>query len=132
MTDVCQHCNVQKWKKEPPRLCCSNGKVSLPLIDELPLILKRLLEENTATGKHFRNNSNKYNSALQMTSFKTEYNPTNQGFYATFKIHGHCYDKIRGLLPLPEEESKFIQVYFMGNTEEDAEQQNRCVGGELK
>ena len=48
ITDVRQHCNVQKWKKEPPRLFCSNGKVSLPLIEEPPLILKKLLEENAA------------------------------------------------------------------------------------
>ena len=72
MINVCPHCNAQKWKKESLTLCCSNGKVKLPLIKESPLILKTLLEENTSN--HFRSNINKYNSAFQMTSFRTEHN----------------------------------------------------------
>ena len=77
MTGVCSHCNTQKWKKEPPTLCCSNGKVKLPLIKEPPLILKRLLEENTAISKHLRSNIDKYNSEFQMTSLGTEHNLSN-------------------------------------------------------
>ena len=81
MTDVCQHCNAQKWKKEPPTLCCSNGKAKLPLIEESPLTLKRLLEESTAISKHFRSNINKYFSAFQMTSFGTEHNLTSHALW---------------------------------------------------
>ena len=131
MTDVCQHCNAQKWKKEPPTLCCSNGKVRLPLIDEPSLILKRLLEENTVINKHFRTNINKCNSAFQMVSFGTEHNLTNHGFFTTSKVQGQCYYKIGGLIPITDKEPKFVQVYFMGNTLEEAKQQNRQVDGNL-
>ena len=117
LTDVCLHCNAQKWKKEPPTLCCSNGKVKLPLIEEPPLIFKRLIEENTAISKHFRSYINRYNSAFQMTSFGIEHNLTNHGFFTTFKIQGQCYHKIGGLLPILDEEPKFVQVYFIGNTQ---------------
>ena len=102
MTDVCPHCNAQKWKKEPPTPCCSNGKVRLQLIKEPPLILNRLLEENTAIQKHFRSIINKYNSAFQMTSFGTEHNLGNHGFFTTFKIKGQYYHKIGGLLKISE------------------------------
>ena len=109
------------------------GKVCLQLIEEIPLIHKRLLEDNTATGKYFRSksNHNKYNNAFQMTTFRTEHNLTNQGFYTTFKVQGQCYHKIGGLLPLLERDPKFLQLYFMKNTEEEAEQQNRHVCEDL-
>ena len=108
MKDVCQHCNAQKLEKEPPGLCYSNGKVSLPLVEEPPVILKQLLEENIAIAKHFKSNLNKYNSAFQMTSFGTEHNLTNQGLHTTFKIQGQCNHKIGGPLPLPQVEPEFV------------------------
>ena len=67
---------------------------------------------------------------FQMTSFETEHNLTNHGFFTTFKIQGQCYHKI-GLIKILDEETKFVQVYFMGNTQEEAKQQNRHVGGNL-
>ena len=66
-----------------------------------------------------------------MTSLGTEHNLTNQGFYTTFKIQGQCYHKIGGLFSLPEENPKFLQVYLMRNTDEEAKQWNRHVGGDL-
>ena len=42
MREVCHHCNAQKWKKELPGL--TEGIVSLTLIEELSLILRRLLQ----------------------------------------------------------------------------------------
>ena len=113
--------------KKATRLCCLNGKASLQLIEKPPLIQNRLLKENTATGKCFKSNLNMYNSLFLMTSLGAEYNLTNQGFYTAFKVQGQCYHKTGGLLPSPDEKPKFIQVYFMGNTDEEARQCNRHV-----
>ena len=106
-------------------------EVNLPLIEEPTLILNKLLE-NTATGKHFRSNLNKYNSVFQVTSLGKEHNQTKQRFYTTFKTQGQCQQKIGGLLRFPKEKPKFIQVYFMGNTNEEARQRNKYVGGYLQ
>ena len=42
----------------------------------------------------------------------------------TFKVQGQIYHRAGSLLPLPEEEYKFLQIYFMGNNEEQINQ--RC------
>ena len=67
-----------------------------------------------------------------MTSFGTDHNLTNQELFTTLKVQGQCYHKIGGVLPIPEEEPKFVQVYFMGHTQEEAKQRNRYVGENLK
>ena len=67
-----------------------------------------------------------------MASFRTQHNLTNQGFCTIFKIQGQCYNKIGGLLQLLEEDPKFLEVYFMTNTDEEAKQWNRHIGGDLQ
>ena len=66
------------------------------------------------------------------THFGTKHNLTNHGFFTTFKIQGQCYHKSGRLLPISDEEPKFVKVYFMGNTQEEAKQRNRHVGGNLE
>ena len=74
MTDVCQHCNAQKWGggggggSHQHSVLQWKNESSTHL--GAPLILKRLLEENTATSKHFRSNINKHNCAYQMISLE--------------------------------------------------------------
>ena len=126
-----QHCNAQKWDKEPPDSAALMEKSAYHSLRSPALILKQILEEISATAMHFRSNLNKYKCAFQMTSLGTEHNLTNQGFYTTFRIQGQCYHKIGELFPLPEEDPKFVQVYFMRNTDEYAKQQNRHVSGDL-
>lgn len=46
------------------------------------------------------------------------------GFNPTFKIQGQVYHLIGSLLPVEEEEPKFLQIYFIGN--EDSEADRRC------
>ena len=45
-------------------------------------------------------------------------------FMATFKVQGQIYHRAGSLLPLPESDHKFLQIYFMGSTKEQVEQ--RC------
>ena len=60
-----------------------------------------------------------------MTSFGTDKHMTDFGFLTTYKIQGQCYHLMGGLLPLPKESHKFVQIYFMGS--DKAEAQQRCV-----
>ncbi|KAL8572016.1 hypothetical protein ACOMHN_038374 [Nucella lapillus] len=63
-----------------------------------------------------------------MTSFGADKNLTDTGFFTTFKIQGQCYHLMGGLLPLTEEQPKFVQVYFMGtSSEEEAVQRCRNI-----
>ncbi len=59
-----------------------------------------------------------------MTSFGTSVPmQANQVFMPTFKIQGQVYHKSGSLLPLPDEDSKFLQSYCLGD---EAATNRRC------
>lgn len=39
-------------------------------------------------------------------------------FVTTFKTQGQVYHKIGSLMPMPNDDPKFLQIYFMGSCEE--------------
>lgn len=47
----------------------------------------------------------------------------------TFKIQGQVYHQAGSLLPLPDEDSKFLQIYFMGNNETEIAQRQTIFDG---
>ena len=47
-----------------------------------------------------------------------------RGFMPTFKVQGQVYHLIGSVLPQQGEDHKFLQIYFMGNEED--ERQRRC------
>ncbi len=49
-----------------------------------------------------------------MTSFGADRILAGQGFFTTYKIQGQCYHLMGSLPPLADEESKYVQVFFMG------------------
>lgn len=57
-----------------------------------------------------------------MTSFGATKIVREAGFMPTFKIQGQIYHRIGSLLPLPGKDSKFLQIYFMGNNESEVNQ----------
>lgn len=57
-----------------------------------------------------------------MTSFGATNIVSNADYMPTFKVQGQIYHKIRSLLPIPEQEPKFLQIYFTGNKEREVEQ----------
>lgn len=128
MTKICPHCRAKKWPGEPPGMCCSNGKVKLEALREPPQTMRKLLLEDTEDGKHFRQNTWKYNMAFTMTSFGADRDLTQRGFFTTFKIQGQCYHLLGSLLPPPNEEARYLQVYFL-NGEEQAQQRCRLNEG---
>lgn len=125
MEIVCVYCEAYKWKEERPGLCCSNGKVKLQLISEPLEPLKGLMLGKTTESKHFLTNIRKYNSCFQMTSFGVTQEIRLGGYMPTFKVKGQVYHQAGSLLPLANEESKFLQIFFM--RDEKAQAKKRCT-----
>ncbi|GBM28047.1 hypothetical protein AVEN_27436-1 [Araneus ventricosus] len=120
MSSKCTFCCALKFEAETSGLCCPNGKVSLPEP------LKSLMEGNHPKSKQFLSMIRKYNSSFQMTSFGTSLPMLDStGFMPTFRIQGQVYHKAGSLMSLPNEEVKFLQIYFLGNEEDEA--RRRCT-----
>ncbi|MGD0510892.1 MAG: flagellar filament capping protein FliD, partial [Candidatus Micrarchaeaceae archaeon] len=47
--------------------------------------------------------------------------------FGKFTVQGQVYHKIGSLLPLPNEEPKFLQIYFMGDSNEQARQRQQNI-----
>lgn len=124
MDKVCAHCKALKYKNEAPGLCCVNGKVKLPEIEPPPEPLLTLVSGVSPQSKHFLKNIRKYNICFQMTSFGAD-NIITDHFMPTFKVQGQIYHSAGSLLPIPEEQHKFLQIYFLGNS--DDEVTTRCA-----
>ncbi|GBO25852.1 hypothetical protein AVEN_210477-1 [Araneus ventricosus] len=126
MSSKCTFCGALKFEAEASGLCCSNGKVSLPELPELPEPLKSLMEGNHPKSKEFLSMIRKYNSSFQVTSFGTSLPMLDStGFMPTFRIQSQVYHKAGSLMSLPNEEAKFLQIYFLGN--EETEVKRRCT-----
>lgn len=122
MNKVCRYCNALKFKNEAPGMCCLN-EVKLPEL-QLPIEpLKSLVSGATDDSKHFLMNIRKYNSCFQMTSFGAT-RVIHENFMPTFKVQGQIYHLLGSLLPVQEEECKYLQIYFMGDDDKQIDQ--RC------
>lgn len=60
-----------------------------------------------------------------MTSFGATKIASMGAYMPTFKVQAQIYHKIGSLLPVPDENTKFLQIYFMGN--EDQQIDKRCA-----
>ncbi|XP_050339655.1 uncharacterized protein LOC126765950 [Bactrocera neohumeralis] len=124
MNIECIHCKAFKFKNETPGMCCAGGKVKLPVLELPPEPLHSLVFGNSPTSKHFLLNIQKYNSCFQMTSFGAT-NIIKDGFMPTFKIQGQIYHRAGSLLPFPDGDHKFLQIYFIDG--ENRELNKRCA-----
>ncbi|KAE9524438.1 hypothetical protein AGLY_015159 [Aphis glycines] len=123
---VCQHSKALKFRLETSGLCCAGGKVKLPVLAQPPDPLYSFFYGNTIQSKHFLAKTQKYNVSFQITSFGAEvieqpgYNPSYKAF-----IQGQIHHRADALLPQPNEDHKFLQIYFVGNSANELEQ--RCA-----
>lgn len=121
MDKECQHCHAFKYKGESAGFCCASGKVVLPPLNSPPEPLKTLLAGATPQSKLFLRKIRKFNSCFQMTSFgatKIIQNEGGRNFESTFKIQGQVYHQIGSLISMPDADPKFLQIYFMGDEEQ--------------
>ncbi|XP_026467796.1 uncharacterized protein LOC113371383 [Ctenocephalides felis] len=128
MDVVCKYCGALKFSQETPGLCCLNGKVKLPSLTPPPEPLYSLLCGETQESRHFLANTQKYNGCFQMTSFGADI-IEERGFNPTFKIQGQIHHRIGSLLPFEDTQNKFLQIYFMGNREEQLDRRLEINAG---
>ncbi|GFW88704.1 helitron_like_N domain-containing protein [Trichonephila clavipes] len=122
MDKVCQYCHALKFRNEAAGMCCASGKVVLSPLPAPPEPLLSLLTGNSDDSKLFLRKIRKFNSCFQMTSFGAtkicDRASDGRNFETTFKIQGQVYHKIGSLMPMPDNNPKFLQIYFMGDCEE--------------
>ncbi|GFY21464.1 ATP-dependent DNA helicase [Trichonephila clavipes] len=123
MDKICMYCSELKFKNETRGMYCASGKFKLPELHSPPEPLSTFLSGVTRVSKHFLENIRKYNSCFQMTSFGAT-NIVRENYMPTFRIQGQIYHHAGSLLPLPDADHKFLQIYFMANSDEQIEQ--RC------
>ena len=128
MNSHCSYCNALKFVMEAPGLCCCNGKVILDDLQYTPEPLHSLIHGDHPDSAHFLNNIRTYNCAFQMTSFGHQ-NRNSSGFMPTFKIQGQVYHRIGSLLPMDGNNHSFLQIYFMGDSDAEANRRAQVVPG---
>ncbi|KAL2998223.1 hypothetical protein AAZX31_09G086000 [Glycine max] len=121
-----KHCNAMMWYDERinkdkhsknPRfaLCCGDGEIQLPLLEDPPQPLRQLLFGSKSTqAKNFQLNIRSYNLMFTFTSpdakVDTSYN-TGRGL-PTFCIHGQEHHLIGSFLPMANNSPKFAELYI--------------------
>lgn len=104
-------------------MCCIGGKVHLASLKPLPEPHFSLIMNYHPEHNHFMDCIRKYNECFQMTSFGANQIKEN-GFMPTFKVQGQVYHLLGSLLPAPQEEATFLQIYIVG--EDERETSLRC------
>jgi hypothetical protein len=117
MATLCPKCHAKKWKDETHVLCCVDARVVLHQFEDPPYLIKSLTDNSHPISKHFFDNSRRYNTLFQMTSFGA--NEIAEGnFIPTFKIQGQVHHLIDSLLPEIVNNAKILQIYFMSQSDQ--------------
>ncbi|KAL2990436.1 hypothetical protein AAZX31_11G201000 [Glycine max] len=112
----CSHCNANMWYDERvskdkrttnPRfsLCCGNGKVELPLLQNPPKYLYQLLTYNMMF-------------AFTFAGIKFDKSINHSRGPPTIRIQGQPCHRIGSMLPIPGKEPKFAQLYIFDTENE--------------
>lgn len=119
MTKTCQRCNARLFRKEAPGICCSNGKCCMLRQYTLPPAPEsELYDVRNPDGKHMLEYIMRYNSCFAMTSLGINGQRLGAGDWpSTFRIQGQIYHQIGSLLPQPESDAQYVQIYFMGDSD---------------
>jgi hypothetical protein len=95
-------------------MCCNNEAVQLPLLQQPPEVLRRLLSGSDPRSRAFREKIRMYNSILSFTSTGARIHESvtgTRGVYA-FRIQGEMYHRIGSLLPQHDAQPRFCQLYI--------------------
>jgi hypothetical protein len=107
----------KKWKYETHGLCCADGRVILYQFEDSPDLIKSLIDYFHPLSKYFFDNSRRYNTLFQITSFGA--NEMAEGnFIPTFKIQVQVHHLIGSLLPKIGINAKCLQIYFMSESDQ--------------
>lgn len=106
----CSHCGALRLVTESKSICCSGGKVKLPLKNPMSEEIKLHIWGNESVKANIR----AYNQALAFTSIRTEIDNAvlnSSGIY-NYRICGELYHVYGGLSHHNEEDAKFAQIYL--------------------
>ncbi len=108
---ICSACGAKMWLQERVSqstmtnirftMCCNNGAVQLPLLQQPLEVLRGLLSGSDPRSRAFREKIRMYNSILSFTSTGARIHESvtsTRGVYV-FRIQGEMYHRIGSLLP---------------------------------
>ncbi len=107
-------------------MCCNDGAVQLPLLQQPPEVLQGLLSGSDLRSRAFREKIRMYNSILSFTSTGARIHESvtgTRGVYA-FRIQGEMYHRIGSLLPQHDAQPQFCQLYIYDTTNQLQHRQN--------
>lgn len=123
MDIICPSCGALHWEAERlssssaqvPKfgMCCNQGQVRLPLLQEPPAPLLGLFVGNDVQSREFRANIRQYNMALAFTSIGVNDHKTiNNGHTGwVFRILGQLYHRSGALIPPDGQPARYSQLY---------------------
>ena len=125
MDQVCQHCNSFNFKDEKTSdgdftSCCHKGKVQLPLFQNTPIEIVKLLTEDNQESKNFRENIRNYNTAnaFASTVCKMDENLMKKKGTYLFRINGEVnHYTSQSLNPQVDQDPTYSQLYFLDSSE---------------
>lgn len=90
------------------------GKINLPVLEEPPELLLRLLTNDDVISRHYQENIRTFDMMFSFTSLGGKIdNSVNTGKGPkVFKLHGENYHLTGRVKPKPNEKGKFSQLYI--------------------
>jgi len=132
----CYACGAKMWLQEIVSqstmtnirftMCCNNGAVQLPLLQQPPEVLRGLLSGSDPRSPAFREKIRMYNLILSFTSTGARIQESvigTRSVYA-FRIQGEMYHRIGSLLPQHDAQPRFCQLYIYDTTNQLQHRQN--------
>ena len=108
-TNICQHCDAKRYLSEPAGFCCSQGKVELAPLPELPAPLLQKLTLDAEFKKHARS----INQGLAFTSLGSTRVVQHAGGPPSFTVSGQLHHTIGGQLGGQQPgAATYHQLYF--------------------
>jgi hypothetical protein len=93
----------------------TSPKISVPLLREPPPLLRRLLYTGQEESQHFQEHICQYNASLAFTCLGASRDSRFDGTHGNyvFKVSGEVCHWHGALIPEPEAQSAYVQIYFL-------------------
>src|SRR5271154_6043669 len=106
-------------------LCCLSGQIQLPAFPPAPRDLKSLFDGTSPHTLEFKTNIRQYNAAFAFTSLgvKVDQRVTAGSGPYSFRVSGELHHLSGALLPAPNQEPVFAQIYIHDPREQLAQRQ---------
>jgi hypothetical protein len=121
--EICKYCHARTWKGEPKGMCCSSGKVVLPIQPRVPWPLCALLDGTHPLSKIFKDNIRHLNSAFQFASSGIKVDRKHNTGVKSMRISGGIHHLIyTSLQPKPNKSASFAQLYVLDSPAQELQE----------